>query len=294
MTSFPVGLRFMAFSALAFSLMAVFVKLGGNHLSTQELIAFRSLFIIAATLPILIGRRVPVFGRNYGRLLLRGIFGFIAMSGYFWTLTRLPVADAIVIQYTSPIFTTIFAALFLKEEASPRLWLVILCCLLGVAAVAKPGFGGDPLVALVGLGAATFSGAAYTVVRSLRGKENAYTIIFYFPLVSLPFSAAAAWPEWLWPTGWEWGIVLGVSLCSYLGQVFLTKGLERESAGRAVTVNYLSIVFGSLLGWLVFGKPPDLLSISGIVLIMGSITLLNRRSVVEKPSVPPEDVIADE
>lgn len=271
------GLRYMALSALSFSVMAALVKLGGRDVPTQELIAVRSLLIIVATLPIMFVKRISVFGTNRRLLLMRGVFGYLAMSGYYWILTKMPIADAIVIQYTNPIFTTLFAWWFLKEQPSERLWFVIVLCLIGLVLVAKPGFGGDPLVALVGLASAALAGAAYSVVRGLRGREDAYTIIFYFPLVSLPISAVAAAPEWVWPTGPTWLVVLGVGVASYLGQIFLTRGLERESAGRAVTVNYLSIVFGALFGWLLFDQPPDALSILGIVLIMGGVTLLSRR-----------------
>ncbi len=272
------GLHLMAMSALMFSMMATFVKMGKGRFPVQELITFRCLFIMTITLPILIAGRLPILGapERRGRLFLRGVLGFCSMSAYFWTLTRLPVADAIVIQYTNPIFTTLFATWFLGERGSSRLWLVILLCLFGVAAVAKPGFGGDPLAVAVGLCSAAGAGTSYTLIRSLQGKESAHTIIFYLPLISLPFSIAIAAPEWVWPTGWEWGLILGIVGTSYLGQVLLTKALEREHAGRAMTMNYLSVAFGSIAGWAFFGTPPDLLTLVGVALILGSVSALKR------------------
>ncbi len=274
-------MQFMVYAAFSFSLMAAFVKLGGNRFPVQELIAFRSIFIIAVTLPIMLRLGVPILGNNRPKLFLRGLFGFVAMSCYFWTVTKLPVADAMVLQHTNPIFTTLLAGFFLKEKSSSQLWFVIALCLVGVVAVVKPGFGGDPIVALVGLAGAALAGAAYTTVRGLRATDNAYTIVFYYPLVSLPFSLIASAGEWVWPVGWEWGIIFAVCFSSYIGQIFMTKGLEREPAGRAVTVNYLGIAFGGLLGWLMFDQVPDVFSILGIILILGSITLLNRDAIIQ-------------
>lgn len=272
------GLQYMALSALCFSLMAAMVKLGANTIPAQELIAFRSIVIIAITLPILRRRHIPLLGKRRGLLVLRGVFGYAAMSCYFWTLGILPVADAMVIQYISPLFTILWAALFLKEHAKPGIWFAGLLCMAGVIAVAKPEGSGSPAVALVGIAGAALAGAAYAVVRELRNSDDAYTIVLYFPLVSLPFCLIFSIPIWVWPSGVEgWGLVLGVCFASYLGQIFLTRGLEREQAGRAVMVNYISVAFGVLFGIFLFETIPDVRSVLGIGSILGGVSLLGRR-----------------
>lgn len=275
----PSGLQYMGLSALCFSLMAALVKLGGNSIPAQELIAFRSLFIIAITIPILRRRGVRLLGVSRGWLALRGLFGYVAMSCYFWTLQALPVADAMVIQYTSPIFTMLWAALLLREHPASGIWLVAVLCMTGVVVVAKPEGSGDPLVALVGVAGAALAGAAYAVVRRLRTTDDAYTIVFYFPLVSLPFSLLLAIPIWQWPADLEeWTLVMAVCVTSYLGQVFLTRSLERTEAGRAVMVNYISVALGVLFGCVLFHTTPDLRSVIGIVLILAGVTLLAHRA----------------
>lgn len=273
------GITYMALSAFSFSLMAAMVKIGAATLPEQELIVFRSLFIIAVTIPIVRRMGIPLLGNRKSLLVLRGVLGYIAMSCYFWTLHMLPVADAMVIQYASPVFTILWAALFLKEETSPALWIAMAVCMIGVAAVAKPELGGDPLVAVLGLGGAALAGGAYATVRHLRTTDSAYTIVLYFPLVSLPLSLAASWSEWKWPSGWaEWGAVAGVCIASYSGQIFMTKALELERTGRVMAVNYISVAFGVLFGLVLFDTIPDLRSVIGIALILGAITLLTKRS----------------
>ncbi len=269
------GLQYMGLSALSFSLMAVLVKLGGEEIPKQEMIFFRSLFIIIVTLPILRRQGIPVFGNRKGLLVLRGLFGYAAMSCYFWTLGQLPVADAMVIQYISPIFTILWAVLFLKEDAKGGIWIAAIVCMAGVILIAKPEGEGSPLIAAVGFLGAALAGAAYATVRALRGSDNAYTIVFYFPLVSLPFSLAASISDFRLPsTPGSWGILLGICLASYLGQIYLTKALEREKASRAILVNYIAVALGLVFGLLIFGTLPDLRSILGIVLILGGISLV--------------------
>ena len=272
------GVQYMGLSALAFSLMATLVKLGDLEIPKQEMIFFRSLFIIAVTLPIIKRLGIPLFGKRKGLLVLRGVFGYIAMSCYFWTLGELPVADAMVIQYVSPIFTILWAVLFLKEKAKSGIIVAAIACMLGVVLVANPAGEGSLLVASIGFTGAALAGAAYATVRALRQSDNAYTIVFYFPLVSLPFSLVASIGNFRLPTTFgSWGILLGICVTSYLGQIFLTKSLEKESASRAVLVNYISVAFGILFGVLFFDTFPDFTSIIGIILILGGISLISFR-----------------
>ncbi len=272
------GMLYMAGSATAFSLMAVCVKLGAGVIPEQELIFFRSIFIIAAVLPILVRRGIPLLGNNRPLLIARGAMGYIAMSCYFWTLGEFPVADAMAVQYMSPLFTILWAALFLKETLSRYIAMAAALCVAGMLLIVRPEGGGSLLAGMIGLFGAVLAGGAYTAVRALRTSEDPYTIILYFPLVSLPFSAVVTAGEWVLPgTPREWLLILGVCLFSYFGQVFLTKGLASEEAPRAIIVNYLSVGLGLLFGVLLFGNVPYWTSIIGIILILGGITVISRK-----------------
>lgn len=269
---------YMAGSASAFSLMAVCVKLGAGVIPEQELIFFRSIFIIAAVLPILIRRGIPLLGNNRSLLVARGAMGYVAMSCYFWTLGEFPVADAMAVQYMSPLFTILLAGLFLREKPSRYIAIAAALCVAGMLLIVRPEGGGSLLAGLIGLLGAVLAGGAYTAVRALRTSENPYTIVLYFPLVSLPFSAIATAGEWVTPgTLREWSLILGVCLFSYFGQIFLTKGLASEEAPRAIIVNYLSVGLGLLFGIFLFDNVPYWTSIIGITLILGGITVITRK-----------------
>ncbi len=283
MIRFPVGLRYMAASALSFSLMSVLVKVAGRTLPIMEVVLARA--VITLLLSVWMLRRIDVsfWGEERGYLWLRGVFGFIALSCFYYAIVQLPLAEVTVIHYTNPVFTALGAALFLAESLRALELVLAVVSLGGVALVARPSFlfGGevaalDPLGVAAAVAGALFSAAAYVTVRRASRSNHHMVIVFYFALVATLGAVPFAAPVWEWPTGMEWIVLLGIGGMTQLGQVFLTKGLERERAGRAMNVGYLQIVFAAVWGALFFDEIPDLWSVAGGLVIIGSTLLLAR------------------
>ncbi len=265
----------MAAAAFFFSIMSVLVKVAGDRLPIQQVVLARAALGAALSWATLRRRGVSLLGMNRRLLLLRGIFGYIALSCFFFALTRLPLADATVIQYTNPVFTAILAAIFLSESIRRRDAILTLLSLAGVVLMTRPGFlfGGleqrlDPFAVAVALTGAVFSAAAYVVVRRLGRTEDPVVIVFWFAMVatlgSIPFTAADA----LMPTPLEWLVLLGLGIVTQVAQVFMTRGLREERAGRAMAVAYMQIVFAALWGTLFFAERPDLWGVAGALLII--------------------------
>lgn len=278
------GLLYMVLAAFCFSLMSLFVKLAGQRLPSQEIVLVRSLVTLLYTYLALRWAGVSPWGRDRRWLVLRGLTGFAALSCFYYALTRLPLADATVIQYTNPAFTALLAALTLKETMG---WPAVggtLLSLGGVALIARPTFlfgahaaSYSLTAAGIALLGALLSAAAYVIVRKLRSTEHPLVVVFYFPLISTFGSLPTALPGAVWPTWSEWGIlILGVGLSAQLGQVFMTKGLHLERAGKATAVSYLQVVFAALWGLLVFHEVPDPISIGGAVLVVAGTLLATR------------------
>src|SRR5688572_8318972 len=162
------GIIAMALSAVAFSIMAALVKLAGSGIPNQELVALRSLASILPILALFWWRGVPLRPVRPGWLLLRGLLGYIAISCWFLSLNRLALPDAVMIQYTSPVFTALMAPVVLREPSRPRDRWALLVALAGVAIVLRPGAGVTSTGALIGLAGAVSSAGAYMTVRALR------------------------------------------------------------------------------------------------------------------------------
>lgn len=272
----PRGLLYMAGSAFFFSIMSVLVKWAGQTLPSQEIVFFRSAGVMALALGHMRIEGIDPWGNNRRLLLVRGLVGFVALSCFYYALTKLPLPDATLIQYTNPIWTALLAAIFLGELLGAIEILGLLASLVGVVLIQQPTFlfGGQsrlpPEAVLVAICGAIAAAGAYVIVRRLRRTEHPLVVVFYFAFIATILSVPTAAPSARWPTGIEWGILLGIGVVTYLAQVMLTRGLHLEKAGRATAISYLQIVFAFLWGMLIFAEYPTVLSVVGAVLIIGS------------------------
>lgn len=274
----------MAASAFFFSLMTLLVKLAGAELSTMQIVLVRSAIVAVLAGGTAVARGRDLRGNERQLLLVRGILGFAALSSYYFGLVHLPLAEATVIHYTNPVFTTVIAALVLSEGFRARDAFATVGGLLGVVLVARPAvlFGGAasslPTVpVLASLAGAVLSAGAYVTVRRLRAEATT-VVVFWFAAVSFLGSLPVAVKDWVTPDPPMWIVLIGIGVTTHLGQLFVTSGLQREPAGRAMTVGYLQIVFAATWGALVFGEIPGRWSVVGGLVIAASTLALERGS----------------
>jgi drug/metabolite transporter (DMT)-like permease len=273
------GVLYMAASALFFSGMSALVKVAGARLPPQEIVLVRVVMTLGLSWWMVRRAGLSPWGTRRGALVLRGLLGFTALSCYYWTLTRLPLAEATTIHHMAPLFTALGAWLLLGERAGAAALVAIVLGLAGVALVAQPsalagGAALDPVAVGIALAGALASGAAYVTVRTLSRHEDPLVIVFYFPLVALPLAIPWAIPGWVWPTATEWLVLAGVGVFTQAAQVCLTRGLSLEKAGRASAIGYLQVALAVGWGMLFFAETPGWSTIAGSVLIVGGTVLV--------------------
>jgi drug/metabolite transporter (DMT)-like permease len=284
----PLGVRFMIGSALAFSVMSALVKHAGTRLASQELVFARSVVAIVISVALLRRAGVHTLGTRRWLLLARGIWGYAALSCGFYAMTKLPLAEATMIQYLHPVFTALLAAVVLGERADRSLVASVLLGSAGVLLVTRPAFlfdavGAtlDPLGVAAALGGALLTAVAYVGVRELSRTEHSLVIVLWFPLVSLPASLPATLAQGVWPRGFEWLALLGVGVFAQVGQVYLTRGLALEPVGRAMAISYVQIAFATLWGVLFFGEVPGVATLLGSLLVIFG-TAISARAVLRR------------
>lgn len=285
------GARYMLASALCFSLMGVMVKLAGERLPSQEIVLARSLVSLVLSYGLLVRAGVSPWGNRRGLLLLRGLFGFIGLSCFFESVARLPFAEAVVIQYTSPIWTALLAALLLREGLGRLVLVSSLASLAGVVAVMRPDalLSGtaelEPLALVIAVCGAVFAAAAYVVVRRLGSAEHPLVVVFYFPLVAVPATLPAVVADFVMPTGIEFLLLLGIGVTTQIAQVYLTRGLALETAGKATAISYVQVVLAVIWGLVFFDEIPDEWTFVGAALILlGTAALAVRRRRRPRPA----------
>lgn len=273
------GVLYMGLSALFFSLMSALVKLAGRRLPAEEIVLARVVVTLVLSFAMVRHAGLSPWGTDRRRLALRGLLGTIALACYYWTLTRLPLAEATTIYHIAPVLTAMLAAVVLRERIGSSGWIALALGFLGVVVAARPAalFGGtglDPVAVGVGLASASASAVVYVTVRRLAQTEHPLVIVFYFPLVALPLVVPWAAPVLVAPRGTDWLVLLGVGIATQIAQVLMTMGLREERAGRATTVGYLQVALAVLWGAIWFHEPPGATAVLGAALIVGGTILI--------------------
>lgn len=262
----------MFLSTLSFALANVFVK-ELKHIPAMEIVFIRCLLAIAFCYVGLRFAKEDWRGSNHKLLILRGVFGTTALALFFITLQNIPLASAMTIQYLSPIFTAIIAIFVLKESFKFSQWIFYALAFVGVLIVEKF----DPRVSLlylfIGIFSAFCSGVAYNLVRTMRGREHPLIVILHFQIVGVIVGFLFTLFNWETPIGWDWFYLFLIGVFSQLGQVFLTNAFQKERAASVAIVNYTGLIYALLLGWFVFGEVQTLQSLSGMILVVGSVIL---------------------
>lgn len=277
------GILLLIAAAFSFSLMSVQVKLAGRDLPVSMLVLARGVVTLVLSAAWLLSHRIPMWGHDKTRLVLRGVFGVGGLACFFYAVTALPLAEATVIHYLNPILTSILAALLLAERVDRRLVWAIAASLAGTLLVTRPSalFGGNLSLSTTGvaaaLGGAAFSACAYVTVRRLSRTDDPHVIVFYFPVIAVPVTLPFALADWVWPTPRGWALLIGLGVATQVAQVLFTRGLALVPAGRGTTVGYVQIVFAAAFGALLFDEPLTILTVAGAVLIVGGTLALARR-----------------
>jgi drug/metabolite transporter (DMT)-like permease len=278
------GALMMMLSALAFSVMTVLVKLAGERLPSQELVVARAIVSLVLSWSLLRRAGVSPWGHDKRWLWIRGALGFAGLSCVYGAVTHLPLAEATILQYLYPAITALLAGVFLGEAISRRIIAATAASLAGVLLVARPTllFDGvapplDPFWVGVAMCGAACSAAAYVVVRKLsQSGEDPLVIVFYFPLITIPLALPTMLPNFVWPEGTEWLLLLGIGVATQIGQVSLTRGLAVLPAAQGTAFSYLQVAFAIIWGAVVFGEIPDALALAGGALVVGSAFWLAR------------------
>ena len=192
---------YMVGACLVWSFLAWVVRDLGRDLHAFEIVFFRNLFGFAAIAPFLFRHGIPAFPRReIGIYLIRGAFGLVAMLGWFYAITVVPLAEATALSFTAPIFATVTAIVLLGEVVRVRRWTAMLVGFAGAMIVLRPG----ELAIGIGEIAVLVSSAAISVVmvmvKILARTETSDRIVAFHTLILLPLSLLAAVFVWTWPT----------------------------------------------------------------------------------------------
>lgn len=247
------------------------------HLPFEQVVFWRAFISLTITFAFLRYKKIPIWGKNKKILILRGLAGTMALTLFFYTLTKMPLATAVTIQYLAPIFTVLFSGLFFGETVLPWHWI---CSLIGFGGVwIIEGF--DPRVSMfdaaIGVTSAVASAIAYNSVRSLRHTDHEWVVIFYFPLIASLILFPWAVRSGVWPALGDWPRLIFIGVMTQVAQLYLTKAYHAEQAARIAAFNYVGVLWAILFGVLFFGETLPPATLAGMLLILASVWMSTRR-----------------
>ena len=266
------GILFILLSAFFFCLMSVFVRLAGD-VPTMQKAFFRN--IVAAILAaVLLARSKSGFSfqkKNLPDLLLRSSIGTAGILCNFWAVDHLRIADANILNKLSPFFAILMSIFILKEKPNRIEWLSVLLAFIGAAFVAKPSAGIASFPALIAILGGFTAGTAYTYVRKLglEGERGPVVVMFFSAfstLVLLPNLLLHYRPM----TMKQLIFLIFAGMSAAGGQLSITTAYQNAPARDISVFDYSQVVYAAIFGLILFGEIPDVWSIAGYVIIIGT------------------------
>jgi drug/metabolite transporter (DMT)-like permease len=272
----PRGALYMVGAAFSFAAMGVTVKLASRTLPNSVVVFLRSLLGLVFLAPWLLARSRPSLATvRLKEHLVRGILGMAAMYCFFYAIARLTLADAVLLNYSLPLFVPLIERVALGEPIPRGIWRALALGSCGLMLILKPGLGILQPAALVALFSAVLAASAQVGVRGLTRTEPVTRIVLYFGLVSTLIAVVPAAISWVTPAPSLWPILLFLGFSATIAQLLMTQAYACAPAARVGPFIYTSVVFAAGFDWLFFRKLPDVLSALGALLVAaaGVVTL---------------------
>ncbi|MBO9717703.1 MAG: DMT family transporter [Pseudoxanthomonas sp.] len=268
-------------STLLFGLMAVAIRLASATLHTFEVAFFRNFFGLLAALPLLL-RHGPGLLRTtqFPRYLFRCLVGICSMLAGFWAIGHLPLAQAVALSYSTPLFATIAAAALLGEQVRARRWAAVVLGFIGVLVVVHPGQADFSMGTLIALLAALLSSIVAIQIKQLSATEPADRIVIYTTLLWVPMSLVPAWGVWQWPQGIAWAWVVAAGVFGTGGHMLWTRALKLGEVSALTPISFMQLPVVVVFGWLLFGETLDRWTLAGALVILGANAYIAHREAV--------------
>lgn len=202
--------------------------------------------------------------------ILRSFLGLGATFTFWWALVFLSLADCVAIAFISPLLVTALSVPLLGEKVGVHRWGAVTIGFTGVMIIIRPGMGIVHWAVILPLITALFWANYQITTRILSRTDSALTTLFYTAAGALFFTTLAVWSVWVTPTFKQWFILACSGFLGTMGHYFLIKAFELAPASLLAPFNYISILWSTLLGYVLFRDFPDEWTIAGAVIVISS------------------------
>ncbi len=252
----------------AFLAQMIAVRALADDLGVFEILFIRNIISLLILTPTALARGPSVLvTRRLGTHVLRNAANFVGQASWIYAITLLPLAVVTALEFTTPIWVAVLAAVFLGEALTRNRLVAVGLGFLGVMVILRPGLEAVDPAALVIIGAAVFFAASNVIVKALTRTEGTFTIVLYMQIVQLPLSGTAAMFDWT-PPVWEhapWLAVIGVA--GVLAHYTMTRALALADATVVGPIDFLRLPITAAVAWLLYEEGPSPFVLIGALLI---------------------------
>ncbi len=265
----------MIFGSFCFGSMNALVKWTTVHVDVWMIILVRSAVIAFAVAAFAVSRGISLRVNDPKTMFLRCAVGLTAMILYFTALGRIPIGQAVTLQYTAPLFVTLLSGKVLAERVSPDVALLVITAFAGIVLIVSPDLGSVEPDALLALGSGLFAALAYMYVRELRKTDSAASVVFWFAAASVAGSVVQAAPDLFSLDRQTMAALIGIGIGAGGGQIGITLAYQKAKAAYVGAFSYLTVIVATFYGFTVFGETLSTADwIGGLLIIVSGIALV--------------------
>ncbi len=287
--STTAGIFWMVLTGLNFVAVTALVKLLGGALPAAESAFLRYVLGLVFLLPMLPAlRRARLDRRALSLFALRGLVHGFGVILWFYAMTQIPIAEVTAMNYLSPVWVTLGAALFLGERLALRRLLAVAAAFTGALLILRPGFREISPGHIAMLGTAMLFAASYLIAKRMSGLVSPAVVVaalsLTVPLALAPFALM----QWVPPGAGQLGLLFLVAIFATAGHFTMTLAFRAAPITVTQPVTFLQLVWATALGALFFAEPVDGWVIGGGSLILAAVSFITwREAVLKRQAAPP-------
>ena len=260
----------MLFGSFCFGTMNALVKWTSMHADVWMIIMVRSAVIAFAVAAFAASRGISLKINNHKTMFLRCAVGLTAMILYFTALGRIPIGQAVTLQYTAPLFVALLSGKVLAERVSTGVSLLVFTAFAGIVLIVSPELGKVDPDALLALGSGFFAAFAYMYVRELRTTDSPTSVVFWFAIASVVGTILQAAPDVFSLDTKTLAALVGIGIGACGGQVGITMAYQSANAAWVSAFSYFTVIVAVFYGFIVFGETLSTADWIGGLLVVGS------------------------
>ena len=278
----------MIMALFMFTVMGICIRLSAAHLPVIEVVFFRNFLAVLILLPLIARAGCGSLRMKRPKLFfLRAAINAVGMFCGFTALTLIPLAQMTALSFTTPLFVTIGAVLFLGEVIRVRRIAAICVGFLGTLIILQPGVVDITSGALLALISALTIAMASLIVKTLTRSESQHAIVTWMVVMQAPLALMPSLWFWQWPNLLTWGFLWCMALAGTIAHLCFTRAFSLVDITALQPLEFIKLPFAVILAWIIFSEWPGLWTFVGGAIIFTSTVYITHREAAVRQSLQP-------